>query len=88
MYHYRKVADQVTFEGVLLEKRILESIITAAEVHVNLLVNPPLGVGFPRNSGTTACDGTSTLQRPSSGNRPHSLGIMQSKQPAALQCSA
>jgi hypothetical protein len=41
--HYRDVADKVSFEGVLLEKWVVDSIIRAAEVHIHLLDNPPAG---------------------------------------------
>jgi hypothetical protein len=38
--HYRKVAGSVNFEGVLLEKWTVESLLQAARVHINLLDNP------------------------------------------------
>ena len=41
--HYREVADKVNFDGVLLEKWVVDSIIKAAEVHIHLLDNPPSG---------------------------------------------
>jgi hypothetical protein len=41
--HYRDVADKVSFEGVLLEKWVVDSIIKAAWVHIPLLDNPPAG---------------------------------------------
>jgi hypothetical protein len=43
VHHYREVADKVTFGGVLLEKWVVSSLITAAEVHIHLLDNPPTG---------------------------------------------
>ena len=43
VHHYREVADKVAFGGVLLEKWVVSSLITAAEVHVHLLDNPPTG---------------------------------------------
>lgn len=41
VHHYRDVAEKVKFEGVLLEKWVVDSIIKAAEVHIYLLDNPP-----------------------------------------------
>jgi hypothetical protein len=47
VHHYREVAYKVTFNGVLLEKWIVSSILTAAKVHIHLLDNPPPGAeGF------------------------------------------
>lgn len=43
VHHYRDVAEQVNFDDVLLQKWVLDSITTAAEIHVELLVNPPAG---------------------------------------------
>ena len=43
--HYRDVADKVSFEGGLLEKWVVDSIIKAAQVHIRLLDNPPAGAG-------------------------------------------
>ena len=43
--HYRKVAEEVSFEGVLLEKWTVESLLRAARVHIYLLDNPPAGAG-------------------------------------------
>lgn len=43
VYHYRDVAKKVTFDGVLLQKWIVDSIITLAEVHLHLLESPPAG---------------------------------------------
>ena len=39
--HYREVAQKVAFEGVLLEKWTVDSLLRAARVHINLLDNPP-----------------------------------------------
>jgi len=41
--HYRKVAEKVTFDGVLLEKWVVDSLLNTAEVHINLLNDPPAG---------------------------------------------
>jgi hypothetical protein len=41
--HYCKIAKEVTFDGALLEKWIVESIISSANVHLRLLSNPPVG---------------------------------------------
>jgi hypothetical protein len=38
--HYRAVAGSINFEGVLLEKWTVESLLRAARVHTNLLDNP------------------------------------------------
>lgn len=43
VHHYRDVAKKVTFEGALLQKWIVDSVNTAAEVHIRLLQNPPQG---------------------------------------------
>lgn len=43
VHHYRDVADKVSFEGGLLEKWVVDSVIKAAEVHMYLLNNPPKG---------------------------------------------
>jgi hypothetical protein len=43
VHHLRDVADKVKFDGVLLQKWILDSIIAAAGIHVHLLANPPAG---------------------------------------------
>lgn len=45
VHHYRGVADKVSFEGGLLEKWVVDSVIKAAEVHMYLLNNPPKGAG-------------------------------------------
>jgi hypothetical protein len=42
--HYREVAGNVNFEGVLLEKWTVESLLQAARVHIHLLDNPLAGV--------------------------------------------
>jgi hypothetical protein len=41
--HYRDVARNVTFDGALLEKWTVESLLRAARVHIHLLDNPPSG---------------------------------------------
>jgi hypothetical protein len=41
--HYREVAGNVNFEGVLLEKWTVDSLLRAARVHNHLLDNPPAG---------------------------------------------
>ena len=41
--HYGEVAGNVDFDGVLLEKWTVESLLRAARVHINLLANPPAG---------------------------------------------
>jgi hypothetical protein len=41
--HYREVATSVSFEGVLLEKWTVESLLRAARLHIHLLDNPPAG---------------------------------------------
>lgn len=43
VHHYRNLAKNVNFEGTLLQKWVLDSIITAAHVHIDLLDNPPPG---------------------------------------------
>lgn len=43
VHHYRNLAENVEFEGTLLQKWILDSIITAAHVHIDLLDNLPSG---------------------------------------------
>jgi hypothetical protein len=43
--HYREVAKNVSFEGVLLERWTVESLLRAARVHIHLLDNPPGGAG-------------------------------------------
>jgi len=43
VHHYRKVAESVRFDGVLLEKWVVDSLLNAAEVHLHLLDNPPPG---------------------------------------------
>jgi hypothetical protein len=43
VHHYREVADKVGFGGVLLEKWVVDSLLNAAEVHIQLLDNPPAG---------------------------------------------
>lgn len=42
VHHYREIA-KVDFSGCLLEKWIIDSIITAAKIHIQLLDNPPGG---------------------------------------------
>lgn len=41
--HYRKVAESVSFDGALLQKWIVDSILASADVHLNLMANPPSG---------------------------------------------
>jgi hypothetical protein len=41
--HYRKVAESVAFDGALLQKWIVGSILASADVHINLIANPPSG---------------------------------------------
>jgi hypothetical protein len=41
--HYREIARTVDFEGVLLEKWTVESLLRAAWVHIHLLDEPPEG---------------------------------------------
>lgn len=43
VHHYREVAKNVSFGGVLLEKWVVDSLLNAAEVHLHLLDNPPPG---------------------------------------------
>jgi hypothetical protein len=41
--HYRKVAESVSFDGVLLERWIVDSVLASTDVHLNLIANPPPG---------------------------------------------
>lgn len=43
--HYREVARNVSFDGVLLEKWAVDSLLHVARVHFHLLDNPPAGAG-------------------------------------------
>lgn len=43
VHHYREVAKNVHFGGILLEKWVVDSLLNAAEVHLHLFDNPPLG---------------------------------------------
>jgi hypothetical protein len=41
--HFRKVAKTTRFEGGLLEKWVIDSLLNAAEVHFQLIDQPPCG---------------------------------------------
>ena len=43
VHHYREIAKNVQFGGVLLEKWVVDSLLKAAEIHLHLLDNAPAG---------------------------------------------
>ena len=43
LHHYRDLAKNVSFGGILLEKWVVDSLLHTAEIHLHLLDNPPPG---------------------------------------------